>query len=190
VREPAQTGFRVVVWNLAATPVKAEIGGAEVTPGTWRVTQGSDANGDDRPDAGQTSTVAFGPGQAVPVTLPPGASVIEFAMTEAGPAMSTRPDVGIGADDLVRRGGRLSVTVHGLGAVASPAGRVVLEGPDGAVLATARFGALAAPDDLMPKTETVRLNVPRSAPAGTSVRLILDGEPLEISASNNRRPLP
>jgi hypothetical protein len=37
----------------------------------------------------------------------------------------------------------------------------------------------------------VRLNVPRSTPAGAQLRLILDGEPLEISASNNlARPLP
>jgi hypothetical protein len=91
VREPSQTGFRVVVWNMAATPVQANIGGAEVTPGQWRVTQGADGNNDDRPDADQTSTVAFGPGQSVPVTLPPGPSVIEFALAEAGPAMSTRP---------------------------------------------------------------------------------------------------
>jgi hypothetical protein len=190
VREPSQTGFRVVVWNMAATPVQANIGGAEVTPGQWRVTQGADANNDDRPDADQTSTVAFGPGQSVPVTLPPGPSVIEFALAEAGPAMSTRPDVGIGADDVVRRGGRLSVTVHGLGSVASPAGRVVLESADGSVLATARFDALAAPDDLLPKTETVRLSLPRTVPAGAQVRLILDGEPAEVSASNNRALAP
>lgn len=190
VREPARDGFRIVVWNMASTPIKAAISGAEVTPGQWRMTQGADANGDDRPDAGRTETVVFGPGEAVPVTLPPGPSVIEFALAQAGPPMSTRPDVGIGAADLARRGGRLSVTVHGLGAVPSPGGRVVLEGPDGAVLATARFGPLASPDDLQPRTETVSLRLPRDLPSGTNVRLILDGAPVEVSTANNRTPWP
>lgn len=186
VREPARDSFRVVVWNMASTPVAAAISGAEVTPGQWRVTQGADADGDDKPDAGRTETVAFGPGEALPVILPPGASVVEFALAEAGPAMATRPDVGIGAADLVRRGGRLSVTVHSLGAVSSPGGRVVLEGPDGAVLATARFGALTPPNDLKPSTETVNLRLPRNLPSGTRVQLVLDGAPAEVSAANNR----
>ena len=190
VRKPAKDGFRVVVWNMSSTPIAADISGAEITPGQWRVSQGVDVNEDDKPDAGQTSTVDFGPGQAVPVILPPGASVIEFALTEAGPALSTRADVGIGAADLVRRGGRLSVTVHGLGAVASPAGRVVIEGVDGTVLATARFGPLAPPNDLQPKTETVAVRLPRNLIAGTQVRLVLDGEPDEISVANNQAALP
>ncbi|WP_395651964.1 LamG-like jellyroll fold domain-containing protein [Brevundimonas sp.] len=190
VREPAADGFRVVVWNLADRHVAATISGGQVTPGQWTVTQGADADGDDRPDAGAASTVAFGPGEGLPVTLPPGPSVVTFALTEAGPAMATRPDVGIGVDDVVRRGGRLAVTVHGLGGVASPAGRVVLEGPDGAVLASTRFASLAAPDDLQPKVQTVTLSAPRSAPVGSRVRLVLDGEPQEISATNNVRPLP
>ena len=190
VREPAKDGFRVAVWNMSSTPIAADISGAEITPGQWRVSQGVDVNEDDKPDAGQTSTVDFGPGQAVPVILPPGASVIEFALTEAGPALSTRADVGIGAADLVRRGGRLSVTVHGLGAVASPAGRVVIEGVDGTVLATARFGPLAPPNDLQPKTETVAVRLPRNLIAGTQVRLVLDGEPDEISVANNQAALP
>ncbi|CAN5328394.1 hypothetical protein BH09PSE1_BH09PSE1_19960 [soil metagenome] len=190
VREPAADGFRVVVWNLSDKPVGAAITGGQVTPGQWRVVQGTDADGDDHPDGATPSTVAFGPGEALPVILAPGANVIEFALAEAGPAMATRPDVGIGAADLVRRGGRLSVTVHGLGGVASPAGRVVIETADGGQLTTARFGALAAPDDLQPKVETTALSIPRSAPAGARVRLILDGEPLEISATNNVRPLP
>lgn len=186
VREPAQDGFRVVVWNMASGPVQATIGGGQITPGQWRVTQGVDADGDDRPDAGQAATISFGPGETLPVILAPGANVLEFALAEAGPAMWTRPDVGIGPADLVRSGGRLRVTVHGLGGVASPAGRVTLEGPDGSVLASAPFGGLAAPDDLRPRTQTVGLRLPRVVPQGAQVRLNLDGAPAEVSASNNR----
>jgi hypothetical protein len=130
------------------------------------------------------STVAFGPGQSVPVTLPPGASVIEFALTEAGPAMSTRPDVGIGADDLVQAR-RASVGDRARARAPSPRppGAWCWKVRTGAVLVSARFGVLAAPDDLLPKTETVRLNVPRARPGGRTAAPDLDGEPAEVSTS-------
>ncbi|MDB5421905.1 MAG: hypothetical protein JWR59_1852, partial [Brevundimonas sp.] len=166
--------------------VEAAITGAQVNPGQWSVTQGSDADADDRPDAGKTITVSFGPGETLPVILPPGQSVLEFALTESGSPISTRPDVGIGTADLVRRGGRLMITVHGLGSVASPGGWAVLEGPDGAIHATAPFSALAAADDLQPKTQTIGLRMPRVVPKGAWVRLVLDGDPAEVSAANNR----
>ncbi len=188
VREPASDGFRVVVWNLSNRPVRAAISGGEIRPGQWSVRQGRDADGDDRPDGGEPRTVSFGPGEALPVVLAPGANVLEFALAEAGPALSTRPDVGIGAADLTTDGQSLTVTVHSLGAVASPPGRVVLESARGVVLAEAAFPALPAPDDLRPKVQPVTLSLPATVPAGSRVRLILDGEPQEISRQNNEAP--
>ena len=188
VREPASDGFRVVVWNLSNRPVRAAISGGEIRPGQWSVRQGGDADGDDRPDEGEAQTVSFGPGDALPVVLAPGANVLEFALTEAGPAMSTRPDVGIGPSDLTTDGQSLTVTVHGLGAVASPPGRVILESARGSVLAEAGIPALPAPDDLRPKVQAVTLPLPAVVPEGSRVRLILDGQPPEISRQNNEIP--
>ncbi|MFJ6023111.1 LamG-like jellyroll fold domain-containing protein [Brevundimonas sp. NPDC092305] len=190
VREPARDGFRVVVWNTASHPVAASIAGGEVTPGRWRLSQGGDADGDDRADVPQTGTIDFGPDDAVSVTLAPGASVLEFALEEAGTPMATRPDVGIGLADILRRGDAVSVTVHSLGGVATPSGRVRVEGPDGVVFAEGPFGPIAAPEDLTPKTTVVRLRLPRSIPADARVRLMLDGDPEEISRANNIVRLP
>jgi hypothetical protein len=188
VREPASDGFRVVVWNLSDGPIRATITGAEIRPGLWSVRQGPDADGDDRPDRAETLIVPFGPGDPLPVVLAPGATVLELALSEAGPAMTTRPDVAIGLTDLTTRGQRLTVTVHSLGAVASPPGRVILESARGAVLAEAALPALPAPDDLRPRVQPVTLSLPTAVPAGSRVRLILDGEPPEISRQNNEVP--
>lgn len=188
VREPASDGFRVIVWNLSDAPVRATIGGGEIEPGSWQVRQGADADGDDRPDVAETYMVSFGPGDSLPVVLAPGPTVLEFALVERGPALSSRPDVGIGPSDLRIDGSSLTVTVHSLGAVASPPGRVMLQDAQGGVLAQAGFQSLLPPDDLLPKTQPVTLSLPPEVPPGSVVRLVLDGQPLEISRQNNQAP--
>ena len=188
VREPAADGFRIVVWNLSTRPVRAAISGAEIRPGAWRISQGPDGDSDDRADTAEAQTVQFGPGEPIPVVLPPGASVLEFQLLEAGPAMATRPDVGISASDLTVNGRRMTVTIHSLGSVASPPGRVILETAQGVPLTSAAFEALEAPNDLRPKVQPVNLTLPSVVPTGSLIRLVLDGEPLEISRQNNVVP--
>jgi hypothetical protein len=82
-----------------------------------------------------------------------------------------RPDLGIGTDDVVRKGNRVTVTVHSLGSVAAPAGTVTLETPEGRALATAAVPALEAPTDLAPKTARIALAVPAGAPETLHVRV-------------------
>lgn len=188
VREPAADGFRVVVWNLSNQLVRTAITGAEIQPGTWRVNQGPDGDSDDRADTAEARTVPFGPGEPIPVVLPPGASVLEFQLVEAGPAMSIRPDVGISPSDVTIDGHRMTVNVHSLGAFASPSGRVVVETAQGVLLTSAAFEALEAPNDLRPKVQPVNLTLPPLVPTGSLIRLVLDGEPLEISRQNNVVP--
>jgi hypothetical protein len=110
--------------------------------------------------------------------------VLEFELVKAGEPSWNRPDVGIGEDDVKTSAREVAVTVHGLGAVASPAGEVVLEDAAGAPVATARFAGLVAPVDLRPKTTVVRLKL--AAPTGPyRVRLVLDGGVREITQRNN-----
>jgi hypothetical protein len=74
--------------------------------------------------------------------------------------------------------------------VATPSRRVRVEGPDRAVFAENPFRPIAAPENLTPKTTVVRLRLPRSIPADARVRLILDGDPEEISRVNSIVRLP
>jgi hypothetical protein len=78
------------------------------------------------------------------------------------------------------------VTVHSLGAKPTPPGTATLTDASGRTLGTARFAGLTAPTDLMPKTATVTIALPRGQAAyGLRVTLTLDGTPPETSAANN-----
>jgi len=192
VREPSRTGFRVVAYNLSDQPLTATITGAEVATGDWSVSQGLDADGDDRAEATEARELAFGSGQSTIATFAPGAAtVLEFGLVGAEVDARSRPDAAIAARDVVRERRGLKVRVHSLGSRPTPAGRVVLESATGAELASAPFPSLAAPDDLIPRTAAVRLAVPRSAAlSGAVVRIRLDGAPEEITLSNNTALVP
>ena len=125
-------------------------------------------------------------GRSVALNFAPGQSVHEFTLEREGDDPSTRADIGIFADDLVLKGRFLSVRVHSLGAQGAPAGNVLLEDDAGRTVASARFPALAAPLDLLPKTADVELALPVAADlARLRVRLILDGTPAEVTDANN-----
>lgn len=186
------TGFKVIVFNVRDHPVQATLTGAGVTPGQWRMSEGLDADCDDKADAPQQRIIDFEPGADVPLTLAPKqATVLEFDLAEAGQPMASRPDVGLDPEDVVVRGRMVQVTVHSLGAIDAPAGRVVIENADGREVAHAPFPALAAPADLLPKTSAVSLRLPAGvSTSGLKVRLTLDGDPVEISRRNNEVVLP
>lgn len=183
--------FKVIVFNTEDHAVHATLTGAGVTPGQWSLSQGLDQDGDDGAEAPTTSSLVFEPGTDLALTLPPKqTTILDFRLVEAGIPMSQRPDVGLDVEDVVIDRRVAHVTVHGLGGVASPPGEVLIENARGETIARAAFAGLPAPDDLLPKTETVRLSLPRSDTTGLSVRLVLAGDPVEISRSNNRVVLP
>ncbi len=69
----------------------------------------------------------------------------------AGEDPSTRPDLGIGIDDVSLKGRALTVIVHSLGSAAAPGSMLFLEDSSGRTVASTKIAALAAPTDLMPK---------------------------------------
>ena len=192
VREPTRTGFRVVAYNLSDQPLTTVITGAEIAAGDWNVSQGIDADGDDRAETVEIRSLAFGSGQSTAATFVPGATtVLEFRLAGTEIDARSRPDAAIAARDLVREHGQLKVTVHNLGSQPTPTGRVVLESATGAELASASLPSLAPPNDLIARTVAVRLAVPRGAvPSGAVVRIRLDGAPEEITLSNNTALVP
>lgn len=178
--------FKVIVYNMSDHVQRATMTGWDVTAGRWRMRAGIDADGDDRIDgAAQEQGIELE--RSAPVELnfaPRQTMVFEFALEQAGPTVETRPDLGIGRDDVTVRGGRAEVTVHSLGAVGTNGGTLTLERPDGRVLATAAIPALAAPGDLLPKTARVGLAVP-SDHKGLRLRVSLPGDAPEITRLNN-----
>jgi len=174
VRDATPERFTVEAYNTTATDQRAEMGTWNVTAGTWTMTQG-----------GVSHEVEIERGGMVPIVFQPGETgAIAFALkAKAAVQPEHRPDLGIGADDVVRKGNRVSVTVHSLGSVPAPGGTATLETADGTVLASAPIPPLAAPLDLVARTARVTLTVPPGAPRALRVR-VSTGAP-EVTRRND-----
>jgi hypothetical protein len=186
VRDATPEQFTVVAYNTTASEQHADMGTWNVTAGQWEMTQGTSPAGGDVAQ-GQTATrmVELERSGSLPVSFAPGTTtVMTFRLKQKAVTQPEhRPDLGIGADDVVRKGNRLAVTVHSLGSVSAPAGTVTLETAEGKVLATAAVPALDAPANLAPKTAIVTLTIPGGAPRQLQVR-VSTGAP-EVTQRNN-----
>ncbi|HYE53062.1 MAG TPA: LamG-like jellyroll fold domain-containing protein [Azospirillaceae bacterium] len=182
-------GFKVIAFNLEDREVAATMTGWDVEAGRWRMTSGVDRDGDDRADGTpQSRTVELERGGDVSLVLAPKtATVLEFALEQPAEPQARRPDLGIGSYDVAADGDGLKVTVHSLGAAATPAGTVSALDAQGRVLASAPVPALQAPDDLLPKTAEVRLALPSGVRAA-AVRV--DAGVPEVTRRNNQVGLP
>jgi hypothetical protein len=181
--------LKLVVYNLSDTSVRADMVAWDLEPGRWEVTQGLDADGDDAAD-GETLTSTIELERAGNVTLiftPRATTILTLKLVERGMPYWSRPDLGIGRDDVEVRGRRVTVTVHSLGAVDTRLATLALVGAEGRVLSTVAVPALKAPADLLPKTVTLTLDVPTGARLeGASVRIDPDASTKEITLVNNR----
>ena len=188
IPDATDTAFTVIAYNLATEPIRAEMTGWNVVPGNWSFTQGIDTDGDDRADASITSrTAPFERSRSIEIELPPRATtVLTCKLAEPGVPYWKRSDLGLDPQDVVVDGNTLRVTVHSLGAIASPPATVTLRDTFGNALATAEIPVIAAPTDLHPKTATVGLAIPQGATlADATVELAVAGETPEITQRNN-----
>ena len=191
VPEGTPDRIKIIAYNLDPVAVKAKMTGWEIDPGQWEITQGVQ----DPPDAAlrdvSTRTEEFERSRDVEVTFPPHATtVLELKLVAKGVPYWSRPDLGIGEDDVKVEGGRMKVTVHSLGSVAAPSSKVVLRDRAGKVLASAAVPSIKAPLDLFPKTTEVELSLPKGAEwKGGSVTVESSGKVPEITQMNNRVPL-
>jgi hypothetical protein len=181
--------FRVIAYNISDHPISAELLGGMLVPGVWQVSSGVDADGDNQADhSGPVTEVRLERGLGTTLAVPPGKTIVyDFRLKTPEADPSSRPDIGISAADLDRRAGALGVRVHGLGAKATPSGRVMVTDSTGAVVGQAAFPALDAPSDLQPRTHEVRVRFTRPPAPGDLVATVsLDGAPAEITMANNR----
>ena len=180
--------FKVIAYNMTDKPMIAHMIGGELTPGLWNVRSGIDANGDNTADTpGPVRAVTLEKGLGTALTFPAHQTIVyDFALQKPGDDPAGRPDIGISWRDISRSGNTLTVTVHSLGAKPTPAGQIVVTGADGRELARTAFPALPAPLDLQPKTTKASVKLAAGTPkAGLTVRLLLNGDPAEITTANN-----
>ncbi|HVN93804.1 MAG TPA: LamG-like jellyroll fold domain-containing protein [Terracidiphilus sp.] len=194
VPEATPDHVRIIAYNLERVSVTAQMTGWEVDPGEWTITQGTQQGIGNQPPAAdasienaETRSVAFERSKSVAITFAPRTTtVIELTLKSKGVPYWSRPDLGIDREDVKVEGGRMTVTVHSVGAVDSPASKVVVRDKDGKTIATADVPAMKAPLDLTPKTAEVTLAVP-SGPTlkGDTVTVECGGDIPEITLMNN-----
>lgn len=189
VPEAKPDSLKIVVHNLSGESVWADMTAWDLEPGLWEITQGLDADGDDRAD-GDTLTVKaeLERGASVPLIFTPRiTTVLTLKLVKPAPPYWWRPDLGIGRDDISVRGRKVTVTVHSLGAQDTRPTTLALVDSRGQTLATAAVPALKAPADLLPKRVTVTLDVPSGTRLeGASVVLDPETSMKEITRVNNR----
>ena len=181
--------MKIIVYNLGQTSITATMTAWDVEPGRWQIEQGVDRNGDDVADGDiSTSTVDLERTGEVDLTFPPrAATVLNLKLVNKGIPYWTRPDLGIGTDDLVVKGNKVTVTVHSLGAVDAPPTELALLDREGKIIASVPVPGLKAPVDLFPK----KLNVTLTTPPGSRIgggSIVLDPNSTikEITRINNR----
>jgi hypothetical protein len=183
-----QRGLEVEFFNTKNEEVTAEMTGADVLGGTWRLTFGADTDGDGRIDRlSGSETVVFGRNETVQIPIPPRRhAMIKMELIGDGEWLSERADLAIGRQDVVRSGNRLRVSVHNLGSKDTPPTTIALIGARGETVATAVVPPLGAANDLTPKIVEVTLTVPPRTNLD-ECRLVVDPEKLltEVSTKNN-----
>jgi hypothetical protein len=179
--------FRVIAYNRTATAQRAMMSTWNVTAGSWSMRAATSVDeGKTLVPIGPAQTVSLERSASTPVVFAPGTTtVLDFALVTPGTPVDTRPDLGIGTDDVVVKGRSVSVTVHSLGARDTDGGTATLVDAAGAIVARATIAPLAAPLDLRPRTTSVKLAIPRSARTPLSVRVALPGDAAEITQANN-----
>ena len=188
-----QTRFKVIAYNMSDRPQRATMTGWDIAAGTWRMTAGADANGDDKADGPLDNwDVPLERSTSVEVTFAPRqTTVLELVLEKPTLAVEQRPDLGIDAEDVHLNGTQLAVTVHSLGSVAAPGGTVEVRDAAGRVVAKAPVPELQAPLDLTPKTAEVRISLPAGFSGRTGrVSVALAGDAPEVTLLNNEVMLP
>lgn len=189
IPDATPTRFTVIAHNLESQPVRVAMTGWNIDPGTWEITQGIDVDGDDRMDSVPVArTVTFERTTSVDITLAASATtILRLQLKTPGVPYWQRPDLGVDARDVVVNGRQVTVTVHSVGSVETPRANVSLVDRAGRTLARAPIPALAAPNDLQPKTVTIALTIPEGTPLGGAA-VVIDNENqiTEITRLNNR----
>ena len=176
-----QKSFKVTGYNLTGQPIHAVMTGWDVTAGQWTVTRAVEGSA-----AELASSVAFERTAGLDVTFAPGQTTTwDFTLQTATAPVIERPDLGVGQDDVKAGQGKLTVTVHSLGAKPAPASVVVLEDGAGHELARAMAPALPAPLDLKPKTAQITLASRAGWKTGYRIRILTPAAAPEITQLNN-----
>jgi hypothetical protein len=189
IPDATPTSFKVIAYNLETRPVTATMTGWNIHPGVWEISEGIDADGDDKADSPTptTNTIEFERTRSMQLSFAPRTTtIVTMKLKTPGTPYWSRPDLGIDRGDVALRDGSLHVTVHSLGSVAAKATTLAVKKTDGSIVASAAIPALEAPLDLHPRTVEVTVALPDGTISGGGIVEIDPDHALEeITAINN-----
>ncbi len=175
-------GLKVLLYNFRDKPMPLGMRVWKLDHGTYDVTVGTDANGDDSADKPASRQLELFRYALVALTLPPGeTTVIEARQATKLEPLEGRADLALSERDLEVGKGQVRVTVHNIGAAPAENIVVVLKDRAGKVADRQVIAKLEPPADLKPKTATVTL---KCATPG-SVVVDPEGKIPEIYEGNN-----
>ncbi|MEI6916628.1 MAG: hypothetical protein WCL39_15945, partial [Armatimonadota bacterium] len=158
-----------------------------LAPGTYELTTGPDDDNDwliDKVQFTRLVTIAHR-GDSLTFQLPPKRGwIMSLKQRTEIPVRSQHPaDLAIAPRDVVRSGNSIRVTVHNIGGEnAGPFAVRAINSSTGRIAAKAAVKALACPADLVPKTVTVTLRLPKGT---TADKVVVDYRAQEITDINN-----
>jgi hypothetical protein len=188
VPEATPARVRVLAYNLADQPITARLTAWGIDPGTWKITRATRTELKEGPlsNAHSATVPLERTGQLEVAFAPRLVTVLDLELKSKGTPYWSRPDLGIGTDDVRVEGRAMQVTVHSLGSVDAPASKLVLRNRAGKVIASGRVPALRAPIDLKPSRATVSLPLPPGADwKGGRLTIEGGGKLPEITTVNN-----
>jgi hypothetical protein len=154
--------IKIIAYNLDLKPVSADMTLWNIKPGLWHVRQGIDTNDDQQID-GEISerTVELEMGEILNLVFASRKyNIVSLELIKpAEKGYWKRPDLGIGPSDVIIKDNSVTVRVHSLGAVGTPATTLELRDAKGILVATAPVSPLEPPTDLIPRWTDVKFTV-------------------------------
>lgn len=153
----------IIAYNIDHVSVSAEMTAWDVNPGKWRVLQGIDLNDDQIMDTEITERIIeLERGETLNFIFTPHEyNIVSMQLVDPEEkGYQDRPDLGIGADDVLISGNQVKVRIHSLGSVATPETILELRDAAGKLVATAQVPGLDAPVDLLPSLTEVIIDTP------------------------------
>ena len=191
VSDATPTRMTIRAFNLEAQRVDAELTAWGIEPGRWRITQAVGASGPASSAAPATREVALERTRTLRLEFPPRVtSIVTLELVSAGVPYWSRPDLGVDPEDVACIGSVVTVRIHSLGSVPTPAASIAVVNGIGKTVAVAPVPALDAPVDLHPRTTVVTMRMPANVDP-TRCRVVLDPKQVltEITRLNNTAPV-
>jgi hypothetical protein len=182
--------LKVLLCNVSDKPISGRARLWRLEPGEYELNFGPDANEDDQADRlERRERITVSKGDEIALTLPARAvQVLEIRQIRQGEVLWSRADLAIAAREISVANGKVTGVVHNIGCAEADVVMSLVDA-NGKALRTRKFGPLAAPLDLQPRTLAFELDGLPADASGWSIIVDADNAVPEILEGNNRAEL-